>query len=343
MFACRDFCITKYETQGTLCIKPHDDLLGIHLSNEGRDDGERFIKELSMKIHHLNCATFCPFGGHLMDGMTPGIGLARLVCHTLLIESEQGLILIDTGLGMRDIQHPKDRINSFFKNLVRPVLIENETAYFQIKQMGFHPKDVRHIILTHLDFDHAGGLDDFPNAMVHVMEAERRATKNRNTFVARGRYSLPQLSQEKHWNTYFPEGERWFGFQSVRDLEGLPPEILLIPLYGHTEGHAGVAIKTDAGWLLHAGDAYFFHGEMDTTYHCTPGLRAYQKFMAANAHLRMSNQQRLRQLSHHHKDVTIFCAHDAVEYLALKEGLTMNLFSEQPRKPNADLAGMGLS
>ena len=34
---------------------------------------------------------------------------------------------------------------------------------------------VRHILLTHLDFDHAGGLEDFPRARVHVMQAEMEA------------------------------------------------------------------------------------------------------------------------------------------------------------------------
>jgi glyoxylase-like metal-dependent hydrolase (beta-lactamase superfamily II) len=51
------------------------------------------------------------------------------------------------------------------------------------------------------------------------------------------------------------------GFEAVRDLDGLPPEILLVPLAGHTWGHSAVAIDTGDGWLLHAGDAYFFRGE----------------------------------------------------------------------------------
>ncbi|MGP3965322.1 hypothetical protein ACTWPT_56180 [Nonomuraea sp. 3N208] len=44
----------------------------------------------------------------------------------------------------------------------------------------------------------------------------------------------------------------------MRQLNGLPPEILLIPLAGHSRGHSGVAVDTGATWLLHAGDAYFF-------------------------------------------------------------------------------------
>ena len=298
-----------------------------------------------MRIHHLNCASFCPFGGHFLDGMTPGIGSSRLVCHCLLIESEKGLILVDTGLGLKDVEHPKERITTFSRQLLRPSLLKKETAHSQIKELGFEPKDVTHIILTHLDFDHAGGLDDFPHAEIHVMNAERRAASHRFNFQTRNRYSPSQLTHSKYWNTYFPEGERWFGFQSVRDLEGLPPEILLIPLHGHTEGHAGVAIQTDQGWLLHAGDAYFYRGELEQEYNCPPILRAYQKFMEADHSQRLMNQKRLRELaSNHPRDVTIFSAHDAIEYLSLKEGQSRFLYHAdfKPHDPN-ELAGLGLS
>jgi glyoxylase-like metal-dependent hydrolase (beta-lactamase superfamily II) len=268
-----------------------------------------------MRIHHLNCSTFCPLGGKLMDRLTSGYGEARLVCHCLLVETNQGLVLIDTGLGMRDVFEPYKRISHFFRGLLRPTLLREETAVFQIKKLGFTPSDVRHIVLTHLDFDHAGGIDDFPQGQVHLMEPELRAATNPKSFISRNRYSPNQLTRVKTWNSYFPQGEKWFGFDAVRDLKGLPPEILLIPLYGHTEGHAGIAVQTDTGWLLHAGDAYFFRGEINQDYSCPPGLRSYQKMMEVNRKMRLWNQMRLRDLAHeHHRDIRIFSAHDAVEF-----------------------------
>mgnify|MGYP006189549329 CR=1 FL=1 len=262
-----------------------------------------------------------------MDGITPGIGPSKIVCHSLLIESNDGLILIDTGMGRNDVHHP-ERTSPFLRHILRPILSEFETAQYQVKELGFDPEDVRHIILTHLDFDHAGGIDDFPNATVHVLNAEREAALKRDTFIAKRRYSPQQLTHAKTWKTYFPDGENWYGFNAVRQLEGLPSEILLIPLIGHTEGHAGVAIHTNNGWLLHAGDAYFFRGEMDEEYHCTPGLMAYQKMMEVNREKRLMNQERLRHLSLNHKhEVTVFCAHDAIEYLSLKEGPERYLYS----------------
>lgn len=268
-----------------------------------------------------------------MDGITPGIGPSKVVCHTILIETNQGLVLIDTGMGREDVHHP-ERTSPLLRKILRPILSEFETAYYQVKELGFNPTDVRHIILTHLDFDHAGGIDDFPNATVHVMNAEREAALKREGFIAKRRYSPQQLRHSKYWQTYFPEGERWYGFQSVRDLEGLPPEILLIPLVGHTEGHAGVAIETDQGWLLHAGDAYFYRGEMDEIYNCTPGLIAYQKMMEVYREKRLMNQSRLRELALNYKhEITVFSAHDAVEYLSLKEGPDRNLIGMSASNP----------
>lgn len=272
-----------------------------------------------MRIHHLNCSTFCPLGGHFIDRVTPGLKPAHLVCHCLLVETHEGLVLIDTGLGMKDVFKPQERINPLLRGLLRPKLDANETAARQIRAIGFSPSDVRHIVVTHLDFEHAGGIDDFPHAEVHVMEAEVNAATNPKGFISKRRYQPAQLTHAKTWNTYYAEGEKWFGFEAVRQLKGLPPEILMIPLSGHTEGHAGVAVNTDQGWLLHAGDAYFFRGEINHDYSCPSGLRAFQKIMEVNRKLRTFNQMKLRDLAHnHHGDVRIFSAHDAIEFEDLK-------------------------
>lgn len=109
----------------------------------------------------------------------------------------------------------------------------------------------------------------------------------------------------------------------MRDLEGLPPEILMVPLPGHTWGHAGVAVRRDDGrWLLHAGDAYFHRGEMrEAKRRCTPGLRAYQRLMEVDATSRMTNRERLREVSIERRDeVTVTCTHDPVELQRCQEG-----------------------
>jgi glyoxylase-like metal-dependent hydrolase (beta-lactamase superfamily II) len=215
-----------------------------------------------MHIHHLNCGCMCPLGGALFDGFSKGL-TARLVCHCLLIETNQGLVLVDTGFGLQDVQSHYARLSPFFVHFNNIQFDRKYTAIAQIEKLGFSANDVRHIVLTHLDFDHAGGLEDFPEATVHVMQSEIDAAQDRHGFVTNGRYRPKQWDDVKRWKFYGTGGESWFGFETVRDLEGLPPEILLIPLAGHTRGHAGVAIATSQGWLLHAGDAYFYRHEMD--------------------------------------------------------------------------------
>jgi glyoxylase-like metal-dependent hydrolase (beta-lactamase superfamily II) len=272
-----------------------------------------------MRIHHLNCGTDCPLGGRLFDGKSKGLK-GHLVCHCWLIETNEGLVLVDTGYGLKDVGHPHDgadpRITRTMRNMLNIQLREEETAIRQIERLGFSPADVRHILLTHLDFDHAGGLEDFPGALVHLMDAEfSAATGPRKGFVPRNRYRPRQYDEVRQWRRYGAPGENWFGFGAVRQLEGLPPEILMVPLPGHTWGHAGIAIDTGVGWMLHAGDAYFYRGEMRRAKRrCTPGLRAYQTMMEVDRAGRMANQERLRRLSIERAgEVKIVCAHDAVE------------------------------
>ena len=92
------------------------------------------------------------------------------------------------------------------------------------------------------------------------------------------------------------------------EQKGLP-HLALVPLPGHTHGHAGVAVRAGERWLFDAGDAYFFHAEMDPAHpRCTPGLRFYQWMMEKDRGARLANQRRLRELNRgHSREVTIFC------------------------------------
>jgi glyoxylase-like metal-dependent hydrolase (beta-lactamase superfamily II) len=251
-----------------------------------------------------------------MDGISKGALHGRLVSHCLLLESDAGLVLVDTGYGLRDVRDPRSRLAKPFLTLLAPELREEMTAVRQIAQLGFDPRDVRHIVLSHLDFDHAGGLDDFPDARVHLMRREVSAADARHTWVDRMRYRPQQWGTRVNWQEHDSlDGEAWFGFTRVREL-GLGPDILFVPLTGHTLGHAGVAVRDSQGWLFYAADAYFFHAEMDLDHpRCTPGLEAYQRLMEKDRGLRLANQQRLRDLLRVQRGaVRVFCAHDVREF-----------------------------
>ena len=60
-----------------------------------------------MHVHHLNAGTMCPMSARLVNGQGGLFKRARLVCHVLLLETEDGLVLVDTGLGLGDIAKPE--------------------------------------------------------------------------------------------------------------------------------------------------------------------------------------------------------------------------------------------
>ena len=267
---------------------------------------------MALRVHHLNCSTLCPpFARSLVNSA------GTMVCHCLLVETNDGLVLVDTGLGVRDMAEPTSRIGRAFAGLVRPRLDTREAALVQVMRLGFKPSDVRHIVPTHLDLDHVGGLADFPDARVHVYEPEFRAAMRPATGIERRRYRAVQWAHHPRWERYPVAGDKWLGFEAVRGLAGLPPEILLVPLVGHTRGHVGVAVQGGGGkWLLHAGDAYFHEGELDLARERGPAfLELFQASEQLDGVARARNRRRLRALKRDHgKDVSIFCAHDPVEF-----------------------------
>lgn len=277
-----------------------------------------------IKVHHLNCGSMCPFGGALIDGHSHGFR-SHLVSHCLALETNAGIVLVDTGIGSLDIISPELRVSKTLKKVLNIQLKLEETAIAQIQKIGFQSEDVTHIILTHLDFDHAGGISDFPNARVHVLRSEVEAAMEPISWAAKHRYKSAQWNNQTNWETYERGGENWNDFKCVRNLVGLPPEILIVPLVGHTLGHSGVAIDTGDGWLLHAGDAYFNHSEIETEkYHCPIGLRLYQRLMEADRDLRIMNQARLRNLKKNCEGrIEIFSSHDELEFEHLRKAKAM--------------------
>lgn len=264
----------------------------------------------------------CPIGGRLVASTFTGSGgllsRARLVCHCLLIEGAHGLILCDTGFGTADLAAAKQRLGGFFVLSTGLVLDPGQTALAQIKALGFRPEDVRDIVVTHLDLDHAGGLSDFPKARVHVHRTEHAAAHLPQGFIASQRYKPVQWAHGPDWRLYETAGDRWLGFEAVRLLSPLD-DVLLVPLQGHTRGHSGIAVRDERGWLLHAGDSYFDEREVADPPYCPPAIAAYQRLMATDDGLRRRNQERLRGLHHEHPEIRLFCAHSAAELKQLTE------------------------
>ena len=252
-----------------------------------------------------------PYGGALFDGQTPGTGPSCLSCHCLLIETEDGLVLVDTGVVSDDPAADRIRHSAFFRAIDRLDLDPAQSAAARMRALGLDPRDVRHVVMTHLDFDHAAGLPDFPNAAVHVSAREDRHAQHPRGPIARARFRPAQWTGVRQWRTYAGFPDTWFGMPSCR-IGGVGADIRLVPLPGHTHGHCGVAVQTEAGWLLHAGDAIFHHRELYDGAPRMPTLaRSYQWFMEESQTHRRRSLHRLRGLAARHgTEVEIICTHD---------------------------------
>ena len=198
-----------------------------------------------MSIHYLNCLTIRPYFPRVIGGIT-----------CLLVETNQGPVLVDTGIGIRDYRS-KGLMRLFLKGL-RSKFDLLETAFYQVQRLGLQPEDVKHIVITHMHLDHAGGLPDFPKASVHIFKSEYDHIMHRP-----GWEFLPaHWAHGPNWVVHNLMSEKWYDFNAIH-LTGFEPEIWLVPLSGHTPGLCGVAIRNETGWVLYGSDAVPFYMRVD--------------------------------------------------------------------------------
>jgi len=247
------------------------------------------------RIHHLNCGTL---------HAPPNPAAA---CHCLLLEDATGLALVDTGIGLLDVRNPLDRIGQAIIDAAGFQFHESQTALRQVERLGFRPTDVKHVVLTHADPDHTGGLADFPHAQIHV-SAKEHAAMTQGSW----RYLPAHFAHGPLWKTYSHSAEEWFGLEGRRLELGFASDVLLVPLFGHTLGHCGVAVQQGGRWLLHAGDAYYLKVELERDDHPVSALAAQR---AEDNAQRLASLEHLRRLTRDHSgEVEMFGYHDFTEF-----------------------------
>jgi glyoxylase-like metal-dependent hydrolase (beta-lactamase superfamily II) len=250
-----------------------------------------------MFVHHLNC-------GILHAPPNP-----PAACHCVLLEDRGRLALIDAGIGLQDVARPLERIGKSVIDLAGFQFHEELTAARQIERLGFRPADVTDIVLTHADPDHTGGLADFPGAAVHVAREEHDRLQSRHW-----RYLPGHFAHAPRWVLHGSSPQRWFGLEArpVSLASGI--QVLLIPLFGHTLGHCGVAVSQGTRWILHVGDAYYLRVELETDENPVTALASQR---ADDDALRRESLAALRRLVRTHgADLDVFGYHDFTEFPA---------------------------
>jgi len=236
---------------------------------------------------------------------------SSVVTNCLLIDtSESGLILIDTGFSRDDTGDVK-RIPLGLRVFFRPNMCIDETAYLQIQKYGYDVRDVRNVVFTHLDVDHANGLSDFPWAKGHCSSKEYRSAISKTGIKSKIRYKGNAIKNHKLWEFYdcFNEGIDGLNIKGQR-IKGLNEDIYMVPLSGHSSGNCAIAVKGKDNWILHCGDAYMNHYEISDRENYKNYSGLFQLFIQFSNKKRIESLQRIKQLKLEYKNTIIICSHD---------------------------------
>lgn len=202
---------------------------------------------MTISITPLECGTLTAPMNNFESGASEDP--IELPVPSWLIRTDKGIALVDSGLST-ELATPGpflDLVSNFFE----VGLDENRSVGQQLRQVQVDPEDVDVVILTHLHFDHAGGLAQLPNARVIIQSAEWEAGESDEIAAASG---------------YNP-GDYRLGHDLVtidgeHDVFG-DGRVTCVPTPGHTVGHQSVRVRLESEEVVICGDCTYFERTLD--------------------------------------------------------------------------------
>jgi glyoxylase-like metal-dependent hydrolase (beta-lactamase superfamily II) len=158
--------------------------------------------------------------------------------NCLLVEMPGGRVLIETGIGER----VTDKVREMRRYEGKPIVSAMETA-------GFEPGSVDLVVMSHLHFDHAGGLlradgsKAFPRAGIVAQRAEWEIALDDNSRIVAS-YDQPELRLVREWGS---EGE-------VEGEVELLPGVSVVRTGGHSKGHQAILVRGERETIAFFGD-----------------------------------------------------------------------------------------
>jgi glyoxylase-like metal-dependent hydrolase (beta-lactamase superfamily II) len=196
------------------------------------------------------------------DGAIDEANRMPLQQNALLLESGGRLVVVEAGIG--DKMSPKE--HAIYAQEMTPSG-SPRSIHHALQEAGCRPEDVSAVLVTHLHFDHAGGLTrlaapgadpekpllTFPNAEVIVQRQEwEDALANRSTMNKT--YLRNHLNEQVRERLRLVDGER-----------EVLPGISVIPVPGHTWGQQCIAVRASGGRTV-----VYCNDVMPTALHCRP-------------------------------------------------------------------------
>jgi len=157
-----------------------------------------------------------------------------LALRCLLVEHDDGLVLIDTGLGNKEGAKFRDIYGVENEGREGPTLLEDALA-----SLGYGPTDVRWVINTHLHFDHAGG-----NTYRDASGAVRLSFPQARYVVPAGELDFALHTNERTVASYLPHNFDRVPFTSVKGEVEIVSGIHYLATPGHVPHHHSVLIES---------------------------------------------------------------------------------------------------
>ena len=164
-----------------------------------------------------------------------------------VVEHPEGHLVLDTGASA---YWGTAAMPIAFRRIARMHISPDDEIGPQMRRVGLRPEDVRLVIPTHLDIDHAGGVGQFPNADVIVHRPEYEFSK---TVLGKARYQPAMWPETFKPKLYDLEPERFGPF--TESLSITPSgDVKLVPIPGHSIAQVAPVVRADGVHLFFGGD-----------------------------------------------------------------------------------------
>jgi N-acyl homoserine lactone hydrolase len=242
---------------------------------------------------------------------TPRSRLTPVPIPAYLVEHPgAGPVLIDTGLPAAVATEGARALGRAAAIAARIEMEPQWAVAEQLRARGVDPIDVKVIVMTHLHYDHAGAVADFPQATFVVDAEEWRAARSGG--FTRG-YARKLFDHRFDWREIDFDDPRVTSFASFGrtvDLFG-DGSIRLLSTPGHTKGHMSVLLRLESGReLLLTADAAYARRTIE---------EELVPVFVDDLHRYLRSLREIRRYLEQTPGAEVICGHDAERWRELRD------------------------